>query len=374
MNKDIIVISAREENIKKMKTILDLCGYKGYFASDLNDVFSITEKFVPLSIVIVEEEEAKTEIFLKEIKRYMSLIPVIIMMSEKDHIKREKYISIGANIVIEFPWSDVDFAKKIEMLEIKNIEVENRQKESKKRIKNQAIVLSIFLFIFVLALIIPVKFLSKTKEVAKKDFFSIPSTSISGFIKKDNKLYVYDWVIQSFYVFDYQTKELIETKKFFTPYIITLIKDTTANFFFAITDSGEIKKFLKDNRFTEFSSTLYPYAKDLCYDGMYVWIANDEYLIKALNNDLLTPVERYPLKQELSKIQHIACAKNNIYYYINNTLIKTEEKRPFDKISKISLPYRILFIDLMSDEKIAYIKQDKEKSQLFEIEIRHLLD
>ncbi len=124
MNKDIIIISSQQENTKKMKTIIELCGYKGFFVEDLNEAFNITDKFVPLLIVIVDEEESKTEIFLKEIKRYMPLMPVIIMMSEKNHIRAEKLISFGAYSVIEFPWTEVEFAKKVEMLEIKNIKTE----------------------------------------------------------------------------------------------------------------------------------------------------------------------------------------------------------------------------------------------------------
>ncbi len=223
--------------------------------------------------------------------------------------------------------------------------------------------------IFILVMILPLSFTSKTesKQEIKKDFFLIPSNTVSGFITINNKLYIYDWVIQSFYVFDYKSKELLETKKFFTPYIITTIKDTRADFFLAITDSGEIKKFLKDNKFTEISSTLYTKPKDLCYDGMYVWIVNDDELIKAINNDALTPLESHPLEDDFKKVEHIICYKNNLYFYINRSLIKTDETRPFDKISKITLPYTISAIDLISEGKIGYIKQNNRAAQLFEI-------
>ncbi|MCX7871551.1 MAG: hypothetical protein N2485_08335, partial [bacterium] len=81
------------------------------------------------------------------------------------------------------------------------------------------------------------------------------------------------------------------------------IKDSGSNFFFAITDEKEIKKILKDEKNTLISSVNYNDIKDICFDGMYIWILEKENLTKALNNDTMSIIEKFSLTEELKEIE-----------------------------------------------------------------------
>lgn len=367
MNKDIIILASKEENIKKIKTICELSGYSAYFAYDLNDFFHIIERFIPLAVFIVEEDEEKTAIFLREIKRHFPLLPIIIMMSEKNHVKREKYSSTGVFDVIEFPWTEISFAKTINSVENLNLKIEKEEKKVTKKLNLSLTSVISSVLIFTLVLIIPIMFNKTQNNISSKPKeISIPSSTISGFFVRGNEIYVYDWAVQTFYILDREKKEIIKTKKFFTPYIITLIKDSNHNFFFALTDTGEIKKILKDEKFTEIASIKKPDTKDICYDGMYVWIFEDHYINKSLNNDQLSVMENYILSDELSGAKFISCENETLIYYTGSKLIKTSTLNPLKINSSMTFPYQISAFNI-NNGNIIYINNQKDISILKEI-------
>lgn len=371
MSKDLIVISEKEENIKRLKTISTLAGYNLFVGNELQDAVKMIERFLPLAIIIVDEDEAKTEVYIKEIKRQLPLIPIIIMLETKDHQKRERYLLSGIYDVIEQPWTEIALSTTLHSLEIKAIQNKEFSNQIKKSsYKNiLSLILIIIPILLILLLLSKLLYLEKQKEEKKKEKdISVPSVNISGFFQKDGFLYLYDWAIQSFYVIDYQRSTLESTKYFFTPYIITSIKDTGANSFFAITDTNEIKRFSKDEKLTQLSSIRYDNVKDLCFDGMYIWIVEDGFISKALDNDKLTIVERFSLPQNLSKTEHLICTKDKLLYYISPYLFIADAEKPNVVKRDMKFPYKVNALNIINN-KILFITPSHNKSYIKEIAI-----
>lgn len=371
MNKDVIVISEKEENIKKLKTIFNLAGYNLYLSNDLNNAFNMIEKFLPLALIIVEEDEIKAEIYIKEIRRYLPLIPVIIMLNTKDHLKRERYLSYGIYDVIEQPWTEITLATILNSIETKNIHNIDTKKKITKKIYKDIFYLSVTLIlIIILFSITKILYIQKQENTKTTQLeATVPSVSISGFFEKNGYIYIYDWAIQSFYVINYRTSTLENIKYFFTPYIITSIKDSGTNSFFAITDTKDIKRFIKDDKIIELSSIRYEDVKDICFDGMYIWILENEFITKALNNDTLSIIEKFNLPQQLIKSEHITCNQNTIIYYTDSKAFISEIEKPTIITKSINIHYKMSSVNIINN-RIIFITPMKNKSYIKELIIK----
>lgn len=348
MNKDVLVIAKKEENIKRIKTIFELIGYNFFIADDINSAFRVIEKFIPLAIIIVEEDEETTSIYVREIKRYSPLLPIIILMNEKNHQKREKYLN-EVHEVIEYPWTEIMLAETLNILEIKKIKsLKVKDSYEKKISKNLTHIFMISFGVMFISIILLKLTPSKKNEnkVITHHEFKIPSKNISGFFERQNYYYVYDWAIQSFYVSDRKDGSLINIKNFFTPYIITSIKEGGSSFFFALTDNNEIKKILKDEKFRElYTLSGYKNIADICYDGMYIWVLNETNIMKILDSEKNEIIERYNLPDEIIGANHLSCDNDKLFYYKEPNIYIASLKNPIKIEKKITTKHRILSLN-----------------------------
>lgn len=372
MNKDVIVIAKRDENIKRIKTIFELIGYNIFLADDLNFAFNLVERFTPLAILVAEEDKDTTQIYIKELKRHLPITPIIVLMSEKNNIKKELYLK-DVYEVIDYPWTEIMISQVLNLIEIKSIKNQELKKETKQKSLKDFLYLTTIIIMIVLSFVLFLKLTpskidnekNKTKEI------KIPSKNITGFFEKDNNYYFYDWAIQSFYVIEKRGYDIVSIKNFFTPYIITSIKDSGLNSFFALTDNGEIKKFLKNDKFSEvysINNTDYNSITDICYDGMYIWILKDNYIAKIFDNEKAEIIERYLLPEEISGTNHIECSKDQIFYYKDSKIYIANIKNPVQVDKKLTIDNKIISLNYL-DEKLFLIISFSNNSIVKEISI-----
>jgi len=351
----ILVLVQKEEEIKKFETIFALTDFSYSFVKSLNQAIEKMNKYRPSAIIISENIWPPPEIYINEIKRYFPDIPLIVALKAKDIVKKEKYIS--QNIyVIDFPWTEVELINTIRSIYEKKEEI-IILKEKKLYMKY----ILLFILFFFLSSGIGIYLVKTDKKNIKIDKnITIPSKNISGFFYKENNLYVYDWVIQSFYVFN-EKKEMI-IKSFITKDIISNLKDSGNGFFFAITDENEIKKINKKD-FTRISSKKFDEKiKDLCFDGAYVWILTSNHLIKSFNNDEMTEINRYMLSKPLYA-DYIGCdSDDKIILYTPSKILVTSSENPKEIIKTITPPeFKVISFDYRKN-KLRYIFESHNKS------------
>lgn len=369
-NKDIIVIAKKDENINRIKTIFKLIGYNLFLADDLNSAFNFIERFPPLAILVTEEEEETTKIYLKELKRHLPVTPLIVLMNKKDYTKREEYLKYTYD-VIEQPWTELNIAQSLNLLEIKKIKEQKIKKETKKEyLKNLFYLFSITILIITSFLILLKIMTSKiNKEEKKIEEIKIPSKNITGLFEKDSHYYIYDWTIQSFYILEKGKDNIVSIKNFFTPYIITSIKDSQLNFFFAITDNNEIKKILKDDKFREvYSLKSHDNILDVCYDGMYIWALQEDYLIKIFDNEKGEIIERHMLPQELLETKHLACNNDEIFYYKEQKIYIANIKNPIKINKRLITDNKVISLNYLN-KKLILIMDSSNNSSIKELQI-----
>lgn len=358
-NKDVIIIVQNLEDTKRMETIFQLAGYKPFFCRNINEAADMLEKFVPLALIITESYDPPSDIYAKEIKKIAPLLPVIIAQKNKDSIKREEFRKI-ADDVIEFPWTEIELAKKLSLFESRKVVIEEKPV---KKIKN----LTPIILIAIVIMIIPffaTLFNKKESDKPKEEKIIIPTHNISGFFSFSGKTYIYDWLLQSFYIYDVHNLETI--KNFQTSEIATTIKDGGEGFFFFITDNGEIKKRTKSGSYNIISSTRPPQIpKDICFDGMYVWILTENNIIKSMNDDNLSQISKYNLPYD--DIEYIGCDGYEIYYYSKSKIYASTTENPSAIIKTLISPDKKILSFDYKNKKIRYIYQEKSNSIYGEI-------
>ncbi|HOL63084.1 MAG: hypothetical protein ACP5SD_09920 [Elusimicrobiales bacterium] len=358
-NKDVIIITQNLEDTKRMETIFQLAGYKPFFCRNINEASDMLEKFVPLALIITESSDPPAEIYAKEIKKIAPLLPVIIAQKNKDFVKREEFRKI-ADEVIEFPWTEVELAKKLSLFESRKVVIEEKPA---KKIKN----LTPIILITTLIMIIPFSatlFNKKESDKPKDERIIVPTVNISGFFSHSGKTYIYDWLLQSFYIYD---KDKLETiKNFPTSEIATIVKDGGEGFFFFITDNWEVKKRTKSGSYNIISSTKPAQApKDICFDGMYVWMLTENNIIKSMNDDNLSQISRYNLPYD--DIEYIGCDGYEIYYYSKSKIYASTTENPSVITKKLISPDKKILSFDYKGKKIRYIYQENSNSIYGEI-------
>lgn len=358
INRDIIIISKNLENHKRIETLFSLIGYKPYFVEDINKLFGLMEKFIPFAIVIVEEKDIPLETYAREIKRFAPLIYIIALQKESSILTREKLLE-NFDYVIPSPWTDIELIKALKINEnSKKIGINEKEKKIDKKIISITV-------LFIVALSVNITFFipQKNEEANKQEKISIPKQTISGFYTKDDKLYIYDWILQSFYVYNKNNLQTIEN--FITPFVISNIKDGNDDFFFIINDENEIEKRIKNEKFNLISKIKYDEKiVDICFDKMYVWILTENSLIKSINNDTLTQLEKYDISN--IKPKYLGCDKYEILYYTTSKIYKATTEKPTQiQIYKTSPNVKVIAFDY-KNSKIRYIYTQNNKSYFIE--------
>ncbi len=363
MNNDIIVITKKIEEIKRFETIAKLLKLKIFFAENLNQLCNMLEKFIPLVVIIVEDEDPPSELYFKEIKRIAPLLCVIIAMKEKNSEKKKKYEKVFDG-VLNYPWTEVELKNIINsILSIKL----HPLKTEKNKIKINYILIPLITFIAIIFLTILLP--SNKKQPLDKNNIKkiqIPSKNISGFFETGKRKYIYDWVIQAFYIYN-ENNELETIKNLPTKEIITILKDGETGNFFTVSDEGEVIKRNKDESFSIVSRVKYLLKiEDLCYDGMYVWILTKGNLIKTLNNSELTTISTYSLPEE--NVKYLGCSSDEIYLYSPSKIYNTSTYEPnLIKTTLQSPSKKVIHFDYKNG-KIIYIYEEDKKAYLEYIE------
>lgn len=364
INRDIIILVQNEYDRERLSRLFEYMGYTPLFVSNLNELFKILEKIIPLTVFILESTDPAPEIIIREIKRITPLLPVNIIMKEKNHIKKEKYTELGVFDTIETPWTSENILEIIK-------KIENYKFES--NIKNETITKNIILIgILAISLISMVIFFISHIKQKDKDLnrnqpltMTLPSKNISGYFKKQNKLYIYDWLIQSFYTYNTTTDKLENVRLFKTSKIGIIVKDMK-DFFAFVNDEYEIEKRLKDENFTLISKIKFgDRIDDLCYDNMYIWMLSENNLYKMINNDRLTTTEVYTLDKN-KNIKYIACSKYKLYFYTPSQILYSHQEKPDElKFYSESPSRNIIYFDYEYDnENFIYISTKGNKSEL----------
>jgi hypothetical protein len=356
--KFIIVIVQKEEEKKRFETIFSLTDFSYSFVKSLNEAFNKINEYKPFALIISENIWPPVDIYISEIKRYFNDIPIIVALKAKDIVKKEKYLSEGL-YVMDFPHTEIDLINIIRTIDEKK-EEKVIEKEKKLYTKYFLPILILFFLLTGLGIYITGK-TQKEKNKTDTSKIVIPSRNISGFFYNENKLYIYDWFIQSFYIFD--EKKDLSIKSFITKDILKLIKDSSESYFFAVNDENEIEKINKKDLKILSTKKTEEKIKDLCFDGAYIWILTDSYLIKSLNNDEITEINRYILSEQLKQAEYIGCDKDDkIVLYTPSKIIITSSQNPNEILKTIIPPeFKVLSFDYR-ENKLKYILELHEKS------------
>jgi len=361
-NKDIIVITSKLEDIKRFETISKLSGYKVYFAENLKRACDMLEKFIPLAIIITPDSDIPPEAAAKEIKRFAPLLPLILAL--KSNKMPDEYRELFDDFM-EFPWTEIELAKKLFSFENKKI-IQDKSLNNKKIIKMIPLILLSLAIIIIPFIIITEG--NKNNKSPENNYLpvKIPTSNISGFFSNANKLYIYDWLLESFYIYSKDNLEYISRANIYE--IGTLIKDSGDKFFFVLTDSLKLEKRNKDSSYNIISSTkIAKPLKDICFDGMYVWRVEEDKIIKSINDDNLTEISKYNIPYQ--DIEYIGCDGYDIYYYTRSKIYHSTTDNPSVTDRYIISPDKKIISFDYKDNRIRYIYQENKNSYYNEIKI-----
>ncbi|MEF3279394.1 MAG: response regulator [Elusimicrobiota bacterium] len=366
INKNVIIITPKYEERRRFETIFKLLGYVPYFADNLNQSLNMLEQFAPLTILIAEREGTETETYIRELKRNFPLLPIIIAPSSTNRHKKEIFLGCGADFVLGVPWVEAEIAGILKSIENKKMTITEKNEIKRDKTAIKIIIAFILLSLLLFMLSIPQKKEEKTyKEIDK---IVIPTKNISGFLNINGKIYIYDWLLQSFYIFNKENR-IESVRNFPTKEIATIVKDANNGFFFFITDSMEIEKRSKDDSFKLISKVKYENMPlDICFDGINVWILTKKELIKAINNDTLSQEATYSIP--LDDIKYIGCSDYDIYYYSNSKIYHANTRSPNSIDNRITLPHKNIIAFDYKENKISYIYQQDKNSYYEEIKIK----
>ncbi len=312
MNREIIVLCAESE-ISKLKTLFILAGASAVYPRDLNEAFELLERTEPSAFFISQKSEPSAEICLRELKRHSPSLPVCVLLEKRDDETERFYLRMGAFSCIKPPWTPEEAAEVFKLSRqplLKNFVF----KEKKKSRAPMILLLSL---LFILLSFASYKYgagASARKFAQKEKNFSIklPGSNPSGIFFSENKVNVYDWLLQT--VFSYSMKDKLPGPAVKTGgEIYTYVSDFITQAVF-LSDEGYLHRRAKDGQLTllEKNGPFRDFSQ-FCFDGVYVWTLDEKnrILSKRMNNSSLEKLKDF----ELSKSPVLfACDKKNLYY------------------------------------------------------------
>jgi len=330
--RDIIVIASKEKDRLILGEVFERIGANTFFAIDLKEAFRLIEKAIPRAIFIVEEDEPPVEVKIREIKRIAPLLPVSILLKQRDSTKAIEYMKMGAFDCAQPPWTETELLPLFrKSLSLTGTEIKF---EKPKRNISIILILSILLiFLGIYGIYHYGKQVERKKyvEILNKNSIILPEKNISGIFFDESNIYIASWLTQNIYKYKKEGLELISVKKL-TGKIPTIVTDQITNFLI-INDDGEIEKRLKNENYTLISKNkINTKISDICFDGMYLWSIDKtkNTLQKRVNNESLDILSEFPIN---NGFDNIACNNKYLIYY--NRLKKSCIKASIEDPQKI---------------------------------------
>lgn len=332
MNREIIVLCAQSE-ISKLKTLFVLAGAWAVYPRDLNEAFELLERTEPSAFFISQKSEPSAQICLRELKRHTPSLPICVLLDKRDDETERLYLRMGAFSCIKPPWTPEEAA------EVFKLSRQPMLKNFVFREKNKSKLPIIFLvvFLFILFSFISYKYgtVVSAKQLTKKeDFFSIklPGSNCSGIFFSDDKVNIYDWLLQT--VFSYSLKNKLPQQAVkINDEIYTYASDFITQVAF-LSDDGYLHRRAKDNHFTILDkSGPFRDFSQFCFDGVYVWTFNekDSSLSKRMNNSSLEKLKDFKLSKSPVLF---TCDRKNLYYLYHGSY----------EVASLSDPEKILYL------------------------------
>lgn len=355
--RDIIVIASKEKDRLILAQIFERIGANPFFAIDLNEAFKLLEKNIPRAIFIVEDNNPPTEIKIRELKRVAPLLPICILLRQRDASKAVEYMKIGAFDCAQSPWTEEEILplfKKSLLLTGTEIKFEKPKK--------QIYILILLFLVFFSFLFYGIFYYGKKTEKTKyekllvKDSVVLPEKNISGMFFDEKNVYIVSWLTQNVYQYDKNELRLISVKRL-SGKIPTLVSDIISGFI-VLNDENELEKRMKDEKFTILGKIkLNQRITDICFDRMYLWTLNKEKIQKRVLNESLDILSEFNLN---NKVENIACSNKNIYYY--NFSQKLISKASIDDPQKIFSEFHIsngkLITMSWNENKLWYVVEE----------------
>lgn len=340
--REIIVLS-HESEISKLRTLFALAGADAVYPRDLNETLELLERTEPCAVFVSENAEPSAPISLRELKRHSPSVPVCVLMSKRDEETERYYIRHGAFSCIKYPWTPEDASQVLKIARkplLKKLEFKERKKYTKTILSAVfilAISISYFSYIY--------GFKSAKEKILsqnKNDTVRIHLSHPSGIFFSKDKVFVYDWLLQSAFSYRENDKTPMDTVKI-PGEIYTYAADFFTQAVF-LSDEGIIHRRAKDKNLSVLEKAgPFKDFSQFCFDGVYVWTLDEKnkILSQRINNKDLEKIKDYPV----SKIPILfSCSQEKFYYlyegHYDSALLKDPEKIIYSaKYSLQGIPY-----------------------------------
>ncbi|PIS46549.1 MAG: hypothetical protein COT17_08070 [Elusimicrobia bacterium CG08_land_8_20_14_0_20_51_18] len=348
--RDLIIISSEEKDRLLLRNILSGIGAVPLFALDLNEALNLLGKTSPRAVFIAESKDPPSEILLREIRRAAPLLPLVVLLRNRDASKAVELMKLGAFDCAQPPWTEEELLPLFKKsLSLAGAEI--RFREPVKNLFLKSAVLSLALLAAAWGLFYLGRSSEKGKYEAllKTEKVLLPDKNISGIFFDGGSVYLTDWLLQSVYRYSKKDLKLLSVKKL-PGEIPVAAADQPANFI-VMNDDNIAERRLKDEKYTLLSRTRpVKGVSELCFDGMYLWTFDKkEYrLQKRMNNDALDLLAEFPLPSK--NVRNLACGNKFLLYY-DSRLRSLLKASPED-------PQKILFESPLEETKIISMAYD----------------
>lgn len=368
----ILIISSNEKDKNLLSEIFRNLGAEAVFSQTLNDALAIFEKTRPKAVFICDEENASTNVKIREILRIAPFMPIIVLLKERDASKAVAYMRMGAFDCGQPPWTEESIAPLYKKsLNISGTALDlSKPVSAKERILIYFFVVSISLFA---GFMIGRHYVLRDMEKRRMpDLIELPYSHPSGITFDKKGILISDWFTQSIYshnISDFKISKVVNFPDI-TPASIAAAESNL----WILTAGGAAEKRLLDKKFTPVSKTKTANRNmaGICFDGLYFWTADfkNNLIKKHYNNDELTELEthKYPGKA----IAAFTCDSRFLWIVDENLkeLVKFPLDSPGTPVSKKEIKEyasRTLRITAIAskDGTIWLAGEDREKGVLF---------
>ena len=358
-----------------LESVFRNLGADAVFSRDLNDALSIFEKARPRAVFIVDGGDPPAEIQLRELLRAAPLIPIVVLLKNRDSSRAIAYMKLGAFDCAQSPWTEEELRPVYKKaLNISGTALRLDTEEFRKR--NAALTAAMLAMTLIFGFISGCLYgFSRYKvKAAPPSMTELPYSHPSGLAFDKDGVLVSDWYTQAIY--RHNTADFkISGIAAFPDTVPVGLADGPGSVWLSAAGGG-IERRLKNGKFTVAARAGLGSSPPAgaCYDGLYFWTADSETkrISRRMANDELTETASFAYPGPA--LAALACDSRFLWAADEKlrALVKLSPHDPETVISKTELPQyasKTLKITAMGakDGKLWFAAEDKGKGWLFNV-------